>query len=298
MSVSPLLTSRITPSRLAASGPIEGRQATGNVMSAAASQTSVLSSVARGFAGKIGSWLDLRRGPYHLRLASCEADRVAAFRLRFLVFNVELTEGLKAAYATGQDRDEYDAFCDHLIVEHSTTAQMIGTYRLQRAAMAAANAGFYSEREFDFSPYKQLGNSVIELGRACVHRDHRSSEVLYLLWRGIAQYAIHHGGRYLVGCSSLTSQDPAHGIAVYEAVREHLVDPQLRTAPQPAFAMPLMSAENASDKIPKLLRAYLAVGAKICSPPAIDREFKTIDFLTLLDLEALHPRVYARFMKI
>jgi len=42
----------------------------------------------------------------------------------------------------------------------------------------------------------------------------------------------------------------------------------------------------------------LAVGAKICGPPAIDREFKTIDFLTLLDLEALHPRVYARFMKI
>jgi putative hemolysin len=50
--------------------------------------------------------------------------------------------------------------------------------------------------------------------------------------------------------------------------------------------------------MPKLLRAYLAVGAKICGPPAIDREFKTIDFLTLMDLETLHPRVYARFMKI
>jgi putative hemolysin len=62
--------------------------------------------------------------------------------------------------------------------------------------------------------------------------------------------------------------------------------------------MPLISAENASDKVPKLLRAYLAVGAKICGPPAMDREFKTIDFLTLMDLEALHPRVYARFMKI
>jgi putative hemolysin len=138
---------------------------------------------------------------------------------------------------------------------------------------------------------------VIELGRACVHRDHRSSEVLYLLWRGIAQYAIHHGGRYLIGCSSLTSQDPAHGTAVYEAMREHLVVPQLRTTPQPAFALPLMAPQNASDKIPKLLRAYLAVGAKICGPPAIDREFKTIDFLTLMDIEALHPRVRARFLR-
>jgi putative hemolysin len=241
---------------------------------------------------------NIRQGSYQVRLASAEADRIAAFRLRFLVFNLELNEGLECAYVTGQDTDEFDGICDHLIVEHAGTGKIVGTYRLQTDAMASANTGFYSEREFDFSPYKQLGNSVIELGRACVHRDHRSFEVLYLLWRGIAQYAIHHRGRYLIGCSSLTSQDPAHGTAVYEAMREQLVEPQLRTTPQPAFAMPLMSAENASDTIPKLLRAYLAVGAKICGPPALDREFKTIDFLTLLDLEALHPRVYARFMKI
>jgi putative hemolysin len=241
---------------------------------------------------------NIHQGSYQLRLASAEADRIAAFRLRFLVFNLELNEGLECAYVTGQDNDEFDGICDHLVVEHAGTGKIVGTYRLQTGAMASANAGFYSEREFDVSPYKQLGNSVIELGRACVHRDHRSSEVLYLLWRGIAQYAIHHGGRYLIGCSSLTSQDPAHGTAVYEAMREQLVESQLRTTPQPAFAMPLMLAENASDKIPKLLRAYLAVGAKICGAPAIDREFRTIDFLTLLDLEALHPRVYARFMKV
>ncbi len=241
--------------------------------------------------------LDLQQGPYHVRLASSEADRIAAFRLRFLVFNLELNEGLEAAYATGQDTDEFDSVCDHLIVEQAGTGKLVGTYRLQTGAIASANAGFYSEREFDFSPYKQLGNSVIELGRACVHRDHRSSEVLYLLWRGIAQYAIHHRGRYLIGCSSLTSQDPAHGTAVYEAMREHLVGPQLRTTPQPAFAMPLRSPENASDKIPKLLRAYLAVGARICGPPAIDRDFKTIDFLTLMDLGTLNPRVRARFLK-
>ena len=241
---------------------------------------------------------NIRHDSYQLRLASTEADRMAAFRLRFQVFNLELNEGLECAYVTGQDTDEFDSICDHLIVEHAVTGKIVGTYRLQTGTMALANAGFYSEREFEFSPYKQLGNSVIELGRACVHRDHRSSEVLYLLWRGIAQYAIHHGGRYLIGCSSLTSQDPAHGMAVYEAMREHLADPQLRTTPQPAFAMPQISTGNASDKIPKLLRAYLALGAQICGPPAIDRDFKTIDFLTLLDLDALHPRVYARFMKI
>jgi putative hemolysin len=48
--------------------------------------------------------------------------------------------------------------------------------------------------------------------------------------------------------------------------------------------------------VPKLLRAYLSVGAKICGPPALDREFKTIDFLTLLDLERLPLSARSKFM--
>ena len=68
--------------------------------------------------------------------------------------------------------------------------------------MAAVNAGFYSAQEFDFNPFCKLGEEVIELGRACVHRDHRSTDVLYLLWRGIAQYAARQGGRYLTDARS------------------------------------------------------------------------------------------------
>ena len=241
--------------------------------------------------------LDIRQGSYHLRLASSEMDRLAAFRLRFLVFNLELGEGLETAYVTGHDVDPFDAVCDHLIVEHASSGAVVGTYRLQTAAMAAANLGFYSEREFDFAPYRHLQDSLIELGRACVHRDHRSTDVLNLLWRGIAQYALHHGGRYLIGCSSLKSQDPAHGSAVYGALQKCLVEPQLRTVPRAEFAMPLVSLGNANDKIPKLLRTYMTVGARICGPPAIDRRFKTIDFLTLMDLKNLPWRVRARFLE-
>lgn len=236
----------------------------------------------------------VRQGRYALRLASTDAERAAAFRLRFLVFNLELNEGLESAYASGEDTDEFDPVCDHLIVEHA--GSVVGTYRLQTGATACTNRGFYSEREFDFTPYRRLKDEVIELGRACVHRDHRSPEVLYLLWRGIAQYAVEYGGRYLIGCSSLTSQDPAHGTAVYQAMQNYLADSELVTLPQASFALPAVPSGNASRKIPKLLRTYLAVGAKICGPPAIDREFKTIDFLTLMDLETLHPRLRSRLL--
>lgn len=237
-----------------------------------------------------------RQGPYGVRLAASKAELLAVLRLRFLVFNLELGEGLEAAYATGYDTDPFDRVCDHLIVEHTGSGAIVGTYRLQTDVRAADNIGFYSEREFDFTPYKKLHGSVIELGRACVHRDHRSSDVLYLLWKGIAQYAMHHGARYLIGCSSLTSQDPGHGSAVYRVLQPYLVEPQLRTIPHADFAMPLVSERKTSDKVPKLLRTYLSVGAKICGPPAIDQEFKTIDFLTLMDLHALPARVQARFL--
>jgi putative hemolysin len=138
---------------------------------------------------------------------------------------------------------------------------------------------------------------LIELGRACVLRDHRLPEVVNLLWQGIAQYAFHHGGHYLIGCSSLTSRDAADGFAAYDALQDYLVRPDLRTTPKPAFSLPLISQGNAEVKIPRLLRAYLAVGAKICGPPAIDLEFGTIDFLTLMDLHTLPARVRARFCK-
>jgi putative hemolysin len=241
--------------------------------------------------------LNIVRGPYELRLARTEAERMAVYRLRFEVFNLELKEGLDSAYEIGQDVDPFDAICDHLIVEDYRRGTVVGTYRLQTGSTAAANGGYYSAREFDFAPYEPLRASMVEVGRACIHRDHRSTEVLLLLWRGIAQYAAHNAARYLIGCCSLTSQDPAEGTSVFNALSGSLTETRLRTRPLAEFAIPLVQGAERKPEIPKLLRVYLAVGAKICGPPAIDREFKTIDFLTLMDLTQLHPRLCSRFLK-
>ncbi len=69
-----------------------------------------------------------------------------------------------------------------------------------------------------------------------------------------------------------------------------------QTKPVPQFACPLDQLADEPVSIPKLLRAYLAVGAKICGPPALDREFRTIDFLTLVDLQGLTPAARERFL--
>ena len=235
-------------------------------------------------------------GEYATRIVTDAASVRAAQALRFEVFNLELSEGLAESVASGLDADPFDEVCDHLVIEHLRAGEIVGTYRLQTGNMAAANRGYYCEQEFDFRPFEVARGQFVELGRACVHRAHRNLHVLGLLWKGIADYATERGARYLCGCSSLTSQDPGEGAAAYDELRrKHLVEPRWRTTPLPSHACPIDAPNAIAPIIPKLLSAYLSVGTKICGPPALDRQFKTIDFLTLLDLESLPKTVRRRF---
>jgi putative hemolysin len=174
----------------------------------------------------------------------------------------------------------------------------VGTYRLQTGTSAAKNLGYYSAQEFEFTPFEPFRAEIIELGRACVHKNHRNLIVLGLLWKGIADYAKERGARYLLGCSSLTSQDPAAGASAYTQMcrRGHLAETAWQTRPTAKFECAVDQLAPEEVKIPKLLRAYLGLGAKICGAPALDREFQTIDFLTLLDLEKLPEAARERFM--
>jgi putative hemolysin len=67
----------------------------------------------------------------------------------------------------------------------------------------------------------------------------------------------------------------------------HLAPESLRTRPLPGWECVSSEEEAGEVRVPKLLRAYLSLGAWICGEPALDREFKTIDFLTVMDLENL-----------
>jgi putative hemolysin len=258
-------------------------------------------------------------GRYRLRLAETAHDREAACRLRFKVFNIELGEGLESSFETGLDIDRFDTVCEHLLVEDKTTRCVVGTYRMQSGETAGRRLGYYSEREFNLSPYEVLRPEILELGRASIDRDHRTPEVLMLLWRGIAQYATDMGLRYLLGCSSLNSNCPAEGWQMYGQLENFRVSPEFETVPTAAFACPeeleernaqplafqqdrLASAApdaeaaSAAVRVPKLLKTYLAIGARIAAPPAWDREFRTIDFLTLLDLKMLSAAARNRFL--
>jgi putative hemolysin len=222
---------------------------------------------------------------YETRLAKSPEEVEETCRLRFDVFNVEMGIGLASSAHSGIDRDGFDEVCDHLVAYDNLEGCIVGTYRMQTGVRAGGALGYYSERQFDFTAYEDRRASILELGRACVRKDHRNFAVIGLLWRGIVEYALARECRYLLGCSSVTSQDPALGWAMYRRFERagQLASSEWLTVPCPDYTMPPAEPLAECPSPPRLLAAYLGVGARICAPPALDREFQTLVFLTMLD---------------
>lgn len=239
---------------------------------------------------------------YSVKLAQTREEIEEALKLRFDVFNIELGEGLDTSYQNKMDEDEYDAQCHHLIVVENATNQVIGTYRMQDNLMADSGNGFYTQSEFDIKQFpEEVLNNVVELGRACIHMDHRSGRVLYLLWRGLAKYLVLSQKKYLFGCCSITSQNPAEGQAVLAYLEEqNYMHPEYMIPVQPEFeCLSLAHQHSFTDqvKLPQLFRLYMDIGVMVCSEPALDSTFKTIDFLILLDIESLSEQSKTLFFK-
>lgn len=243
---------------------------------------------------------------YEVRLARTPVELEAAQRLRFEVFNTELGEGLAASEATGRDADVHDAHCDHLLLIHRDTsggaARVVGTYRLATLAMASAGQGLYCDTEYDLerAPREFLERGI-ELGRACIAREHRRGHALFALFRGLARYLVDSDRRYLFGCCSLTGTDPREGslAAAWLDARgknhpEFFVPARGRYRMDP---VPVAPADVEAFRLPQLFGTYLRYGAAVCSEPAVDHEFGTIDFLVMFDLDAFDVRLRKLFLE-
>jgi putative hemolysin len=231
---------------------------------------------------------------YVVRFARNYEEIEAALKLRFEVFNLELGEGLDSSFLTGRDRDLFDATCHHLVVIEKSSDKIIGTYRVRTIELAQTAEGFYSAGEFELwqLPFAVLSQSV-ELGRACIARAHRDRQVLFLLWKALARYTAEEGKRFLFGCCSLTSQEPTEGQQLLRQLRhEGHMHASLRIDPKPGFECEATdeSLWPGRVELPRLFKTYLSIGAKVCGPPAIDRQFKTIDFFVIFDLLKMNDR--------
>lgn len=228
-------------------------------------------------------------GRYVLKLAETDEERKAAFKLRFDVFNVELDEGLPENEAFEMDTDVFDSYCDHLLVLFE--GEVVGTYRVLLGEKRPPQ-GFYTEGEFHLDPlFKHLNmdpNDVCEMGRGCIHPEHRKQSVLMTLFWGLYHYILQNKKIYLLGCGSLPpniSDDDAD--ATYELLKEQGVVKNIDGVhPVPEFSY-VGDASKGEPHIPPLVKIYKQLGAHVMSTPAYDKVFKCHDLLIVFKMSEL-----------
>jgi putative hemolysin len=209
---------------------------------------------------------------YTLLLAEDAEQVAAAQRLRRDVFAGELGARLPDS-PDGRDVDEFDEYCDHLIVRDDATGSVVGTYRMLPPKAAERAGRRYGDSEFDMAGLRPLRDQLVETGRSCVHPDHRSGAVVNLMWAGIARYLHLNNLRWLGGCASVPLNDGgATAAGVWARAQAKHLSP------------------------PALLKGYLRIGSWVCGEPAYDPDFGCADFYVLFSMDRMDPRYRRHFL--
>lgn len=232
---------------------------------------------------------------YAIRIAETPRQIAEALRLRHEVFNLELGGKVDAPGAI--EFDEFDARCKHLVVLCRQTGRVVGTYRLLTLETAGTYDAFYSSGEFttETLPEALLKNGI-EIGRACIAREHRNTKVLFLLWKGLLEFLKASNKRFFFGCCSIFTGDERAGAAAYAELTPYL-STRYRLQPRRDAIDVSVNNEGVHVRLPSLFEMYLRLGAEVCGPPMIDRAFGTIDFFVVFDVQRMNEKYRRMFAR-
>lgn len=248
---------------------------------------------------------------YEVRLAVSAEDLMAAQRLRYAVFVEELgATGLSVDHEQRLERDQLDPHFDHLLlidrsIAPETMEHVVGVYRLLPQDRAEGLGRFYSDAEYDLTLLRQSGRKLVELGRSCVHPNHRRGAAMLHLWNGLAAYVLARDIQILFGVASFQGPDVArHAKALSWLNAHHLAPPELRVTawPNNAQAMDIIPADSiersaALADIPPLIRAYLRLGGFVGQGAYLDHDFNTLDVCLILDTAVMSERAIDHYTR-
>ncbi|MFG3659021.1 GNAT family N-acyltransferase [Streptomyces sp. NPDC047706] len=236
---------------------------------------------------------------YTVTLARDEDDVRAAQKLRHDVFAGEMGAMLTTPQP-GLDIDPFDAYCDHLLVRDTLTGEVVGTYRLLPPERASVAGRLYSEGEFDLTRLDPIRPGLVEVGRSCVHPDHRDGTVIGLIWAGIARYMVDRGHEWLAGCCSIPLADGGSvAAATWDRVQaKNLAPEEYRVHPLLPWSAEGVARPAGRTELPPLLRGYVRLGAWVCGEPAHDADFGVADLYVLLSMRRVNPRYLKHFLSL
>jgi putative hemolysin len=223
-----------------------------------------------------------------------------AQRLRFRVFAGEMGARLDTRLE-GHDIDLFDDYCEHLLVRDAETQEVVGTYRVLTPAQARRIGSTYSDTEFDLTRLRSLRPRMVELGRSCVHPDHRHGGVILALWGALAEFMVRNQLDTMIGCASIpmmhngvVSGDAAASIW-RQLAQTHLAPIEYQVRPRLALPVERLDASLQVEP-PALIKGYLRLGARVLGAPAWDPDFNTADLPMLMRIADLPARYRKHFL--
>ncbi len=225
-----------------------------------------------------------------------------AQQLRFNVFATEMGARLKENIP-GHDIDLFDDFCEHLLIRDEITREVIGTYRVLTPAQAKRIGSTYSDLEFDLTRLRHYRERMVELGRSCVHAEHRHGGVIMALWGALAEFMVRNQLDVMIGCASIpmlhqgvVSGEVAASIW-HQLKQTHLAGVENQVTPR--LALPVEQWDvNTAFEPPALIKGYLRLGAKVLGAPAWDPDFNTADLPMLMKINDMPARYRKHFLGV
>ena len=223
-----------------------------------------------------------------------------AQQLRHAVFAGEMGARLESSLP-GHDIDLFDDFCEHLLVRDTQTQAVVGTYRVLTPAQARRVGSTYSDTEFDLTRLRDLRERMVELGRSCVHPDHRHGGVILALWGALAEFMVRNQLDTMIGCASIPMRHNGvtggHAAASiwHQLKQTHLAPVQYQVRPR--LPLPIDGLDSTLQvEPPALIRGYLRLGAKVLGAPAWDPDFNTADLPMMMRIADLPARYRKHFL--
>lgn len=227
-----------------------------------------------------------------------------AQRLRYQVFAGEMGAVLPQNIP-GHDVDVFDDFCEHLLVQDADSREVIGTYRVLTPAQAKRLGGFYTDTEFDLTRLRHIRERMVELGRSCVHVEHRHGGVILALWGALTEFMVRNDLDTMIGCASIPMhhQGP-HGrvggghaaASIWRQLKDrHLASIDLHVRPRLPLPIDRLD-DQLTVEPPALIKGYLRLGAKVLGPPAWDPDFNAADLPMLMRMRDLPARYRKHFL--
>ena len=243
-----------------------------------------------------------------VKIAETADEIIEAQKLRYRIFCGEIGAKPSAREAElERDFDDYDAYCDHLLVQHTAEEgakpEIVGCYRLLRQERMEEIGEFYTEREFDISNLKKNGGKLMELGRSCTDPEFRNRAVMQLLWKGIGAYVSHYGVEMMFGCGSFKGADAAEhaqGLSFLKHFHSAPEELRPRALDDIYVDMDLVPADEVDQKaafmsLPVLLKGYLRLGGFVGDGAVYDPVCNTTDVCIMVKTELVSGKYASKY---